>query len=89
MLEARLNVKCDMMAKQAVEVSILSIRPDMGPSKQTLPLDKCCVFVKGEKQTSDPKEAIKQMVGRDTAQFGDVHKMQCVHLRPKVIGLHI
>ena len=40
----------------------------MGPSGQTLPLEKCSVFVGEEKQTSDPKEAIKQMVGRDAAR---------------------
>ena len=40
----------------------------MGPSKQTLPLERCCVFIGGEKQTSDPKEALKQEVGGKAAR---------------------
>ena len=36
-LEARLNVKCDEMAKQAVWASV---KPGMGPSSQILPLEK-------------------------------------------------
>ena len=40
----------------------------MGQLSQTLPLEKCSVFVGGKKQTSDPKEAIKQMVGREAAR---------------------
>ena len=65
-LEARLNVKCDEMEKHAVRASV---KPGMGPSGQTLPLEKCSVFVGEEKQTSDPKEVIKQMVGRDAARI--------------------
>ena len=64
-LEARLNVKCDERAKHAARASV---KPGMGPSRQTLPLEKCGVFVGEEKQTSNPKEAIKQMVGRDAAR---------------------
>ena len=63
-LEARLNVKCNEMAKQAVRASV---KPGMGPLGQTLPLEKCSVFIGEEKQTFDPKEAIKQMVGREAA----------------------
>ena len=40
-----------------------SVRPGMGPTRQTLPLEKACVFVAGDKQTSDPRNAIKQEVG--------------------------
>ena len=61
-LEARLNIKCNEMAKHAVRASV---KPGMGPSRQTLPPEKCSVFAGEEKQTSDPKEATKQMVGRD------------------------
>ena len=64
-LEARLNVKCNKMAKQAVRASV---KPGMGPSSQTLLLEKCSVFVGGEKQMSDPKEVIKQMVGWEAAR---------------------
>ena len=56
----QLNEECNNMAKGAVTDSV---QPRMGPTKQTLPLEKTCVFVAGEKQTSDPKEAIKQAVG--------------------------
>ena len=64
-LEARLNVKCNEMTKQVVRASV---EPKIGPLSQTLSLQKCSVFVNGEKQTSDPKEAIKQMVGREAAR---------------------
>ena len=53
------------MAKHAV---CASVKPRMGSSSQTLPLEKCSVFVGEKKQTSDPKEAIKQMVGREAAR---------------------
>merc|ERR1711966_181777 len=53
------------MAKHAVRASV---KPGMGPTGQTLPLEKCSVFVGEEKQTSDPKEAIKKMVERDAAR---------------------
>ena len=50
-LESRvLNVECGIMAKQAVRASV---KPGMGPSNQTLPLEKCSVIVGGEKQTPD------------------------------------
>ena len=65
MLEARLNVKCDGMAKQAVRASV---KPGMGQSSQTLPLEKFSVFVGGEKQTSALKEAIKKMVRREAVR---------------------
>ena len=55
-LEERLNVKCDILAKGAVTDSV---RPGMGPSWQSLPLEKARVYVAGEKQTSDPKGVIK------------------------------
>ena len=64
-LEARLNIKCDEIAKQTVRASVKS---RIGPSSQTMPLEKCSVFVGGGKQASDPKEAIKQMVGREAAR---------------------
>ena len=53
------------MAKQAVRASV---KPRMVPSSQTQPLEKCSVSVGGEKQTPDPEETIKQMVGREAAQ---------------------
>ena len=64
-LEARLNVKCNEMTKQVVRASV---EPKIGPLSQTLSLQKCSVFVNGERQTSDPKEATKQMVGREAAR---------------------
>ena len=45
-----------------------SVKPRVGPSRQTLPLEKCSVFVSEKKRTSDPKESIKQMVGRYAAR---------------------
>ena len=59
-METRLEITCDKMAKLAVEALI---RTGMELLKQMLPLEKCCVFAEGEKQTSDLKEAIKQMFG--------------------------
>ena len=64
-LEPRLNVECNVMAKSAVTASI---RPGMGPPRQTFPVEKCSIFVRGEKQTSDPKKAIKQVVEREAAR---------------------
>ena len=64
-LEVRLNIKCNEMTKHAVWASV---KPGMGPSSHTLPLEKCSVFFGGEKQTSNPKEAIKQIVGRKAAR---------------------
>ena len=64
-LEVRLNVKYDALAKGAVTDSV---RPGMGPSKQSLPREKASVYVAGEKQISDPKDAIKQEVGGKKAK---------------------
>ena len=41
-LETRLNVKCNEMAKHAVRASV---KPKIGASRQTLPLENCSVFV--------------------------------------------
>ena len=58
----------------------------MGPTKQTLPLEKACVFVAGEKQTSDPKDAIKQEAGKKKAR--DCHAERPASkgdMRPKIL----
>ena len=44
-LKASLNVKCDAVAKQAIQAPV---KPGLGLSSQTLPMEKCSVFVGGE-----------------------------------------
>ena len=60
-----LNAKCNEMAKHAIWASV---KPGMGPLRHTLSLEKCSGLVDGKKQTSDPKEAIKQMVGHEATR---------------------
>ena len=59
-LEARLNVECDKMTKEAVRGSITR---ELRDKAQQLPLEKACVFIAGRKQTSDPKNGLKRQIG--------------------------
>ena len=63
-LEARLNVECDEMAKNAVRGSMTR---ELRHKTQELPLEKACVFIAGRKQTSDlkkrPEEANRSSTG--------------------------
>ena len=59
-LEARLNVECDEMAKDAVKGSMTR---ELRQKPQELPLEKACVFIAGRKQTSDPKKDLKRQIG--------------------------
>ena len=59
-LEARLNVECGEMAKNAVRESMTR---QLRHKTQELPLEKACVFIAGRKQTSDPKKDSKKQIG--------------------------
>ena len=59
-LEARLNVECDKMAKEAVRGPMTREPRD---KRQQLPLVKVCVFIAGRKQTSDPMKDLKRQIG--------------------------
>ena len=59
-LEARLNVECNEMAKEAVRGLVTS---ELRHKTQELSLEKVCVFIAGRKQTSDPKHDLKRQIG--------------------------
>ena len=52
-LEARLNVECNEMVKDAVRESITR---QLRHKTHELPLEKACAFTAGRKQTSDLKK---------------------------------
>ena len=56
LLEARLNVKCDEMTKEAVRGSMTR---ELRDKRQQLPLENVCVSIAGRKQTPDPKNELK------------------------------
>ena len=58
-MEARLNVECNEMAKDAVRESMTR---QLRHKTQELPLEKACVFIAGRKQTSDPKKDLKKQI---------------------------
>ena len=60
LLEARLNVECDEMAKDAVRESMTR---QLRHKTQELPLEKACVFIASRKQTSDSKKDLKKQIG--------------------------
>ena len=61
-MEARLNVECNTMAKSAVTASI---RPGMGPSNQTLPLEKYSIFVGRPARKGGMRHKVSDMVALD------------------------
>ena len=60
LLEARLNVECNKIAKEAVKGSTTR---ELRDKRQQLPLEKTCVFIAGRKQTLDPKKDLKRQIG--------------------------
>ena len=60
LLEARLNVEWDEMAKEAVRGSMTR---DLRDKRQQLPLERACVFIAGRNPTSDPKINLKRQIG--------------------------
>ena len=64
-LEARLNIKCDEMAKEAVRNAAQDPARDW---RQKLPLEHASVYIRGRKQTSDPRKDLKQQIGEQAAK---------------------
>ena len=63
-LPAQLNCHCDDTAKEALAEGIL-----LGKTKTArLPLEKCTLFIDGEKQTTDVRHALGYHIGRKNAR---------------------